>query len=424
MPHLTAVILAAGRSSRFGQRHKALPEPWGVGLLAKAASIFKALGLERIVVVTGFRAEEVATVAQNLGLASVFNANFDQGMLSSVQTGLKAIEEGAALILPVDAAFVSPWAVLAVIEKWLALPAADHKMALITPVYNGQTGHPPIWGPEVIKEVLAGEDNPRAILARLMPEAFGQGFLQGLAPIEAPLTGPIRFVDLPDPGVLCDIDTQADYERVLAQPAPITPWPSPRQLWALLKLVGPGPRVEAHSLAVARGALRLGVALERVWPESGVDPQKGFLGGLIHDVDRLKKKHELEGQARLKALGWPELAFIVGQHKDLTWPPKPPSPDEPDWLARPDIIQASLAVYLADKYRLETKLVSLEDRFGLKIDSFTEPKARAKALGRLENARKVESWYLEKLGQYPNLVVGQRLNHPWESLADELEGEF
>jgi CTP:molybdopterin cytidylyltransferase MocA len=407
------VILAAGRSTRFGDRHKALPEPYGAGLLAKAAGIFAVLGLKNVLVVTGYRAEEVTAEATRLGLSAVHNANFDQGMFSSAWTGLSAAR-GAALLLPVDAALVSPWAVLALIALWRSLTSSEQERAIVLPVHQGRTGHPPLLGPEVIKKVLSGRDNLRSALAEGWPADWSERFSQGWSPLAPPRQGPIRFLELADAGVLTDIDTPADHQAALDRPVSPAPWPSPSELWALLEMVGPGWRVQEHSLTVARGALRLGLALERVSSPGEVDPVKGFLGGVIHDVDRLQKKHQIQGQRRLLSVGWPDLAWIVGQHKDLDWPPEPGSPE------KLSVLHGAMAVYLADKYALESDLVSLEERFGFKIDSFANPKARSKALARLENARRVASWLQDKLGQDPQQVVSLRSTHELETLADEL----
>jgi hypothetical protein len=83
-----------------------------------------------------------------------------------------------------------------------------------------------------------------------------------------------------------------------------------------------------------------------------------------------------------------------------------------------------MALYLADKYFLETSLVPLEVRFGAKLNSFDNPRAREKALARLANAQRMEAWFRERLSQEPGQVVGQRSAHKLEDLADELEMEI
>jgi hypothetical protein len=79
-----------------------------------------------------------------------------------------------------------------------------------------------------------------------------------------------------------------------------------------------------------------------------------------------------------------------------------------------------MTLYLADKYLIETEFVSLQERFGAKINSFDNPKARSKGQLRLDNALKVEGWFRNTLGQEPSLVSRQRTKDPLEELADQL----
>jgi CTP:molybdopterin cytidylyltransferase MocA len=411
---VTAIVLAAGRSSRFGDRHKALPEPFGVGLLARAAEIFDAIGLVRRLAVTGFRADEVGAEASRLGFKTVENRNFDNGMYSSILTGLSAAGRGPALILPVDASFVRPQSVLAVAGLWRSLSPAERAEAIVVPAHQGRCGHPPLLGAATIQKILGLQaDNLRSALSVFFSPETAAAFQRGLAPRTTTFQGPVRFLESPDAGVLTDVDEPADYEKALGQEYSLSSWPNPWEAWSLLELVDPGPLVPAHSLRVARGALRLGLALAAVGLE--IDPIKCFIAGIVHDVDRAKKKHEAQAEARLKNLGWPRLARIVGQHKDLAWPPAV------DWA--PDDLLTAMALYLADKYFLETEFVTLEERFGAKIDSFDNPKAQAKARARLANARKIEAYLQEKLGEDPRNVVGRRSQAEFEELAETLERE-
>jgi hypothetical protein len=296
------------------------------------------------------------------------------------------------------------------------MPAHDRDEAIVFPVYGGRTGHPPLLGQEVRKKVTnTDRTNLRDALAALMAPRLAEAFINGLAPEEPPETGPFRFLSRPDEGLLTDIDTPEDFVRAQERKIVLEDWPKAEDLWTLLELVDPGPWVKRHSLAVARGALRLGLALIDVCPKGDVCPEFGFLGGLIHDVDRSSKNHEIKAKERLEALGWPELATIVGEHKDLTWPIEPGK-----W--RKPVLYGAMSLYLADKFFMENNLVGLEERFGVKIDSFqADEKAVRKAKVRLNIAQGTENWFRQKLGQEPLSVLARPSNNPLEELADRLE---
>ena len=123
----SAVILAAGLSSRLAGTGEFKPlsrlagpdGPGAATLLERAAALFRAAGVERILVVAGHRAAETRAEAARLGLGCVENPDYARGMLSSVRAGLAALpgdagearssgDAGAAFVLPVDIPLVRP----------------------------------------------------------------------------------------------------------------------------------------------------------------------------------------------------------------------------------------------------------------------------------------------------------------------------
>lgn len=86
-----AVILAAGLSTRFGGHPKALAKFDGRPLLEAAVNSFRLCGLDKVIVVTGHVHQEVGALATALGAEVVFNPDYQQGMFSSVQTGVRAV---------------------------------------------------------------------------------------------------------------------------------------------------------------------------------------------------------------------------------------------------------------------------------------------------------------------------------------------
>lgn len=214
-----ALILAAGRSSRFAGRHKALPEPAGPGLLREAAVRLRAAGLERLLAVTGHRGEEVAAEALSLGMQAVPNPDYAQGMFSSVLAGLEALRAQAAppalLVLPVDAAWARPESITALLSYWDALPPAKAARSIIIPAYGGRAGHPPLIGGGRLAEITRwrGADGLRGALASFMDAGAGRLFLRGLVPPAPQAAAGVSFLELDDPGLLADIDTPEDYAQ-------------------------------------------------------------------------------------------------------------------------------------------------------------------------------------------------------------------
>ena len=97
-----AVLLAAGYSSRMGELKPLLP-------LGKTTVIRRQVEMlqsvaDRIIVVTGYRGEEVERHLSGSGAYIVQNPRFAEGMFTSVKAGIRGLrpDTGAFLILPVD----------------------------------------------------------------------------------------------------------------------------------------------------------------------------------------------------------------------------------------------------------------------------------------------------------------------------------
>ncbi len=324
MSGLSAIVLAAGRSSRMAEL-KPLAGLDGDTLLAHAVGTFTAIGVDDIVVVTGHRGGEVAEAAAALGARPVANPRFDDGMFTSVQAGAAALGEGrASFVLPVDCPLVRPET-----AGRVARAAADAGAEVAVPVFAGRAGHPPLLAAALTAEI---------------PAAAPPGGLRGL------LAGrgrePLRVV-VRDPGVLHDADTPAELERLRAL-APLEALPSERRCLALLREHGASSRLVAHSLAVASVAGALAAALNerRQW----LCAPLVVAAALLHDVLRAEPHHAAAGADLLARLGYPRLAPIVRGHMHLG--------DADGEL--PDEAQV---VYLADKLVLGDRPVTLEERF-------------------------------------------------------------
>ena len=131
----TAIILAAGQSTRMGVPKALLELAPSTSFLAHLVAQLDRAGLSALVVV-GAHAGEIR--AAHPDLLTVLNPDWPSGQLSSVKVGLRAaLAQGVERILvhPVDAPLIAPATARAVLEA-LALEAA------IVPTLQQQPGHP------------------------------------------------------------------------------------------------------------------------------------------------------------------------------------------------------------------------------------------------------------------------------------------
>lgn len=167
MSELTAIITAAGESSRMADYgHKALL-PWrGQPLVAHQVRTLKSAGFDTVVVVTGANSDAVAGATPD-DATLVHNPKWQSGRSGSIETGADAIPDSAraVLVVAVDQP-LSPRVLDALMPEAgapVVQPADDEHGA----------GHPVILGGNQLDALRNIEREPeglRSLVRRLRPE--------------------------------------------------------------------------------------------------------------------------------------------------------------------------------------------------------------------------------------------------------------
>src|SRR5690348_9511499 len=106
---ITGLILAAGESSRMG-RDKALLPYGGSTFLEHIVGTLHGAGIEHVTVVLGHHASEIQSGVNLHRAQVVLNQNYRQGQTSSLQAGLRSIDQEvvqAVILCLVDHPLVS-----------------------------------------------------------------------------------------------------------------------------------------------------------------------------------------------------------------------------------------------------------------------------------------------------------------------------
>lgn len=188
---ISAIVLAAGKSERMGTP-KPLLAIIGTTFLETVIKNLKRAGLEEIIIVLGYKAEEIRSHLP-AGVKSVVNENYERGQLSSLKVGLRLLpsDTDGFLMVLVDHPLVAKATYRAIIEL-LAKGAP-----IILPKYKGKRGHPVGFSTAYIKELM---DAPEDIGARFVIK-----------------NNIDNLVELPvdDRNVCFNINTVEDYERCI-----------------------------------------------------------------------------------------------------------------------------------------------------------------------------------------------------------------
>lgn len=191
-PQVSAVVLAAGMSKRMGAP-KQLLQISGKTLLQNVLDNLRHSNVSEIVVVLGASAQEIRNQLDVANLRVIINDAFEAGMGTSLRAGLSAVNPiaEAALIVLADQPFVAAATFDRLIEQY-----RKHKPQIALPLYKGFRGNPVLLDRSVFPEVMSlnGDIGCRAIFG-----AHNDNILK--VPVE-------------DIGVLLDIDTTTDLEKL------------------------------------------------------------------------------------------------------------------------------------------------------------------------------------------------------------------
>lgn len=164
-PRIAALVLAAGRSTRMGERNKLLCEVDGVPLALRVANAACASRACQVMVVTGFEAERVEAALVGRPVSFTHNPDFAQGMATSLRRGLRALpaDVDGVIVLLADMPGISA----ADIDRLLDSFDPAHP-AILVPEHGGRRGNPIVWPERYFAEMaaLSGDTGARGLLER------------------------------------------------------------------------------------------------------------------------------------------------------------------------------------------------------------------------------------------------------------------
>jgi molybdenum cofactor cytidylyltransferase len=186
------IVLAAGNSSRMGKPKQFLPFR-GTTLLRRAAEVALAAQLGPVLVVLGSQAERCRQELDKLDVRISVNADWQQGMATSIRAGIVALESfesdlDGVLVLLHDQPAISSARV-----RELVLARRSDELA-VAAAYDNVVGVPAFFVRDLFQELqqLNGDQGARKILTKHASR--------------------VRSFSMPEAAE--DIDTPSDYARL------------------------------------------------------------------------------------------------------------------------------------------------------------------------------------------------------------------
>jgi molybdenum cofactor cytidylyltransferase len=197
-PIASAVILAAGLSSRMEGRHKLLLDLGGQPMLRHVVTAVLGVAPAEVVVVTGHRAPEVTTALAGLPVRFVHNAEYGQGQPGSVVAGVRALNTACEVLMVAlgDQPFLTTRSLRALLEAYRTV---EEGKSIVVPLHKGQRGNPVLFAARHIPEIAAGGLN---VGCRRLVDSHPEL---------------IARIEMDDDAFVQDCDTPADYAAMQAR---------------------------------------------------------------------------------------------------------------------------------------------------------------------------------------------------------------
>jgi molybdenum cofactor cytidylyltransferase len=190
---ISGIVLAGGKSERMGRPKALLPFRGGTFLSNILAAIAQS-PLDHAYVVAGHHRREIESAVSGEGASVVFNPDYEQGMVTSLQAGIRALppQVAGAMMFLVDHPLVDPATIKSLVTE--LLPGR-----IVVPVFAGRRGHPVLFAAGILAEILSlpPSEGPNSVVRR-----------DARRVIEVPIGSR---------GVLIDVDTPQQFEKLLEE---------------------------------------------------------------------------------------------------------------------------------------------------------------------------------------------------------------
>lgn len=320
---IAAMIISAGYSSRMDDFKPFLRFKEKTAI-KRVIDTYKNSGIDDVYVVVGYKGIEVIEALSDEKVTFVMNEAYDKGMFSSITKGIEALDED------ITAFFMHPVDIPLVKENTIRLLRSEYlngNKGIIVPTFLSEKGHPPLIDCRYKKIILnsSADGGLKRILNVYLEDSL--------------------LVPVFDEATLMDMDTRADYEKLLEYQAIGTL--SRSECHAILTYYQVPDHIIKHCQTVERLASDIYEYIHKVGFE--LNKEELIAAALLHDLVRQQKNHAEVGASILSEMGYKSIGAIIGTHMDIE-------------VIDNDNLSANEILYLADKLVNEDRIEPLNHR--------------------------------------------------------------
>jgi molybdenum cofactor cytidylyltransferase len=159
---ISAILLAAGQSKRMNGENKLTKKIQGIPLIKHSVKNILSSSVDELIVVLGYQKKIIEKlIGKNEKIKTVFNENFENGIASSIKTGLNHFSEKteAFFICLGDMPLVN-------YNIYNQLIKSKDNKKIIVPIYKGQQGNPVLFDKSMKEKIMniSGDAGAKKIL--------------------------------------------------------------------------------------------------------------------------------------------------------------------------------------------------------------------------------------------------------------------
>tara|TARA_B100000700_G_scaffold325448_1_gene434195 strand:- start:9240 stop:10901 length:1662 start_codon:yes stop_codon:yes gene_type:complete len=150
--HIGAIILAGGQSRRMGKINKLQENINGKPMVSHTVDTVIEAGIKPIIVVTGYDSSAIKKLLKDKKVTFVHNASYDNGVSTSLKTGIRALPNGidGVIIILADMPDIKEEVYYELIDKF----DPDNGKLIGVPTSKGKRGNPVLWGSKFFPYIL------------------------------------------------------------------------------------------------------------------------------------------------------------------------------------------------------------------------------------------------------------------------------
>lgn len=167
---ISAIVLAAGMSRRFGAANKLLHSIDEIPVIQRLIQEVVEVGFKEVLVVVGYESDQIIASLEKFPVRFVEAYDYQEGMGNSISAGIRAAHVSARglAVMPGDLPFLTTETIEHVCSEFVRNQGEKH----IIPLYHDTPGHPVVLGGWIRRqlEAIRGDLGAKTLLA-VHPEA-------------------------------------------------------------------------------------------------------------------------------------------------------------------------------------------------------------------------------------------------------------